>query len=111
MKGRTKMDYTKAKDYTTMAQQMTNTYKRTIDNSINAMSMIQESTEKMVSLSLEQSPWFPEEGKKFVNAWMTAYKKGYDDLKVAADEQYKKLEAFVNLQKRTDGTEKTYKAS
>ena len=88
------MDY--PKDYTKMAQQMTGVYKTTMDNSINAMTLIQENTEKMVSLSLEQSPWFPEEGKKFVNAWMKAYKKGYDDLKVAADEQYKKLEAFVS---------------
>jgi hypothetical protein len=105
------MDYTKAKDYTTMAQQMTGVYKRTIDNSINAMTMIQESTEKMVNLSLEQSPWFPEEGKKFVNAWMKAYKKGYDDLKVAADEQYKKLEAFVNRQKTTDSAQKAEKVN
>ncbi|MGD0277469.1 MAG: hypothetical protein ABSB79_15725 [Syntrophales bacterium] len=78
-------------DYTTMAQQMTSFYKSAIDNSVNAMTIIQESTEKMVNLSLEQSPWFPEEGKKIVNSWMKAYKKGYDDLKVAADEQYKKL--------------------
>jgi hypothetical protein len=104
------MDFTKAKDYTTMAQQMTGVYKKTIDNSINAMSMIQESTEKMVSLSLEQSPWFPAEGKKFIYAWLKAYKKGYDDFKVAADEQYKKLEAVVNLQKRSDFSEKTEKA-
>lgn len=103
------MDYTKAKDYTTMARQMTGVYKRTIDNSINAMTMIQESTEKMISLSLEKTPWFPEESKKFVNGWMKAYKKGYDDLKVAADEQYKKIEAFVNLQEKTDSAEKAEK--
>jgi len=98
-------------DYTTMAKQMTGFYKSTIDNSINAMTVIQENTERMVSHSLEQSPWFPEEGKKFVNAWMKAYKKGYDDLKVAADEQYKKVEAFVNLQKKSDSAEKTEKVN
>jgi hypothetical protein len=93
------MDY--SKDYTKMAQQMAGFYKSTIDNSINAMTMIVENAEKMVSLSLEQSPWFPEEGKKFVNAWMKAYKKGYDDFKVAGDGQYKKLEAFLNQQKKS----------
>ena len=90
-----------AKDYSKMAQQLTGFYKNSIDNSISAMTMIQASTEKMVNLSLEQSPWFPEEGKKLINDWMKAYKKGYDDLKVAADEQYKKLEGFVNLQKHS----------
>jgi len=105
------MEYTKVKDYTAMAQQMTGVYKSTVDNSINAMAMIQESTEKMVSLSLEQSPWFPEEGKKYVNAWIKAYKKGYDDFRVAANEQYKKLEVFVNLQKKADSVGKTEKAN
>lgn len=93
------MDYTK--NYEKMAQQMTSIYKSTIDNSLNAMTMIQENTEKMVNFSLEQSPWFPEEGKKFLGSWMKAYKKGYDDLKVAADEQYMKLETFINMQKKS----------
>ena len=38
------MDYTKAKNYTAMAQQMTGIYKSTVDNIFNAMAMIQEST-------------------------------------------------------------------
>ena len=42
---------------------------------------------------------------------MKAYKKGYDDLKVAADEQYKKLEAFVNLQKTTESAQKADKVN
>ena len=88
------MDY--AKDYAKMIQQMTGFYKSAIDNSVNAMTMIKKNTEKLVGNSLEQSPWFSAEGKKFVNAWMNAYKKGYDDLKTAAAAQYKKLEAFVN---------------
>lgn len=93
-------------DYSTMGQQMTGFYKSTIDSSINAMTMIQENTQKMISFSLEQSPWFPEEGKKMVYASMKAYKKGYDDFMVAADEQCKKLEAFANLHQRDDSAEK-----
>ena len=93
-------------DYTKMGHQMTGFYKSAIDNSINAMTMIQENAEKMISLSLEQSPWVPEESKKIVCASMKAYKKGYDDFKVAADEQCKKFEAFVNLQKRDNSAEK-----
>jgi polyhydroxyalkanoate synthesis regulator phasin len=92
------MEYTK--DYTAMAQQMSGAYKSAMDNGIHAMTMIQENAEKMIGLSLEKTPWFPEEGKKFVNAWMKACRKGSDDLKSAADEQYKKFEAFVNPQKK-----------
>jgi soluble cytochrome b562 len=90
-----------------MGQQMTGFYKSAMNESMNAMTMIQSNTEKMITLSLEQSPWFPEEGKKMVYASMKAYKKGYDDFMVAADEQCKKMEAFVNLQKRDASAEKT----
>ena len=92
------MDY--GKDYKKMAQQMTSVYRAALDNSLNAMNMIQENTEKVVKLSLEQSPWLPEEGKKLVNSWMTAYKKGYDDFKLAADEQCRKMEALISLQSK-----------
>jgi polyhydroxyalkanoate synthesis regulator phasin len=95
------MDYTDYPDYTTMVQQMTGFYKSAIDNSVNAMTMIQEGTEKIVNFYVEQSPWFPEEGRKIIDAWMKAYKKGHNDLKVAADEQYEKVEAVVNLQKKS----------
>jgi len=105
------MDYTKGKDYTTMIQQMTGAYKSTMDNSIDAMTVIQANTEKMVRVSLDQSPWFPEEAKKFVNDWLKTYKKGYDDLKEVADVQYRNLEAFVNLQQKADPSEKPKKAS
>ena len=90
------MDY--VKDYKKMAQQMTSVYRAAMDNSINALNMVQENTEKVVKLSLDQSPWLPEEGTKLVNSWMTTYKKGYDDFKVAADEQYRKMEALISLQ-------------
>jgi len=40
---------------------------------------------------------------------MKAYKKGYDDLKVAAEEQSEKLETFVNQQEKADSTEKAEK--
>lgn len=90
-----------AKDYTKMALQMTTIYKSSMDQSINAMNMIREGTQRMINHSLDQSPWIPEEGRNFVKSWLTSYNKGYDDLRVAADEQYKKLEAFVDVQKNS----------
>ena len=48
------MDY--VKDYKKMAQQMTSVYRAAMDNSINALNMVQENTEKVVKLSLDQSP-------------------------------------------------------
>jgi len=92
------MDYTK--NYAALAQQMSGAYKSAMESGFQTMTMLQENTEKIVGLSLEKSPWVPEESKKFVADWMAACKKGSADLKTAADEHYRKLEAYVNPQKK-----------
>ncbi len=38
---------------------------------------------------LDKAVWFPEEGKRTINEWITSYKKSRDDFKAAADESYK----------------------
>jgi len=91
------MDYTK--EYASMAKQMSGAYKTAMDNSFQTMAMIQESTEKLISQSLDKSPWVPEESKKFVNDWINACKKGAVDFKAAADEHYKKFAAFAEPKK------------
>jgi len=45
---------------------------------------------------MEQMVFFPEEGKKLVNEWIKTYKKGREDFKAAADENFKKVEAFFS---------------
>ena len=52
-------------------------HKTTFDNTFNAMTVLQEQTEKMVNMFLEQAPWFSAEGKK-----------------AAVDDNYKKVEDF-----------------
>jgi hypothetical protein len=81
-------------EQTKITQQITSFYKATYDKSISAMDALQVQTEKMVNLSLERSPWLPEQSKNFVNTWTKNYKKGYDDFMTAADAQYKKFETM-----------------
>ena len=78
----------------TIAKQMIDFHKAAFDNSFSAMVMLQEQTEKMVNMSLEQATWLPEEGKKVINEWVTAYRKGREDYKNVVDENFKKIEAF-----------------
>ena len=81
-------------------RQMIEFYKTTFDNTSNAMMILQEQTEKMVGLFLEQSPWFPKEGKEAVNEWVKTYKRGRDAYKTSVDESYKKVkEYFANADK------------
>jgi len=87
-------------DQKQIAKQMIEFNKAAFDNTLTAMITMQDQTEKIVLRFLEKAPWFPEEGKKAINDWMNAYKKGREDLKNSAEESYKKAAAyFADLQK------------
>ena len=77
-----------------MLKQMLDFNKTAYDNSFSAMLTIQEQNAKMVNTFLEQATWMPEEGKKLIRDWVGAYKKGCEDFKKAADENYRKVDEF-----------------
>ena len=81
-------------DSAKIAKQMIDFQKTTFDNSFSTMVMLQEQTERMANTVLDQAPWMPLEGKKVVNDWVTAYKKGREDFKKVVDENFKMVEAF-----------------
>jgi hypothetical protein len=69
-------------------------YKSTFENTYNAMTMLQEQSQKMLEMYLDQTQGFPEEGKRAVQDWIKSYKKGSQDFKAAVDESFKKVEDF-----------------
>ena len=81
-------------DQKQIAKQMIQFNKTAFDNSFNAMTMVYEQNEKMVDTYLQQATWMPEEGRKAIENWMQSYKKGCEDFKKLADENYQKVEAF-----------------
>ena len=81
-------------EQTKVTRQMIEFYKTTFDNTFNAMMILQEQTEKMVGLFLEQSPWFPKDGKETVSEWVKTYKRGRDTYKTNVDESYKKVRDY-----------------
>ncbi|MCX5856488.1 MAG: hypothetical protein NTZ57_00990 [Deltaproteobacteria bacterium] len=95
-------------DQAKMTKQMVEFHKTTFDNTFNAMTILQEQTEKMVGLFLEQAPWFPKEGKAAVGEWLKTYKRGRDGYKTSVNESYKKVEEyFLNADKAEKTAEKT----
>jgi len=87
-------------DQNQIFKQMIDFNKAAFDNSFKAMVMVQEQTEKMVSTILDQATWLPEDGKKAINDWTKAYKKGADDFKKAVDDNFKKVEDFFASSKK-----------
>lgn len=78
-----------------MLKQMVQFNKTAFDNGFSAMKIAQEQGEKMLAAFIEQSSWIPEEGKKAISDWVAANKKGFDDFRTAMDENYKKIEEFI----------------
>ena len=87
-------------DQNQIFKQMIDFQKATFDNSFKAMVMVQEQTEKVVSTILDQATWLPEEGKKAINEWANACKKGAEDFKKAVDDNFKKVEDFFASSKK-----------
>jgi len=85
-----------------IVRQMIGFYKTTFDSSFNAMMILQEQTEKMVRVLLNQAAWFPEEGKTAVEEWLATYKTGRDEFKSTIDESYKKVESYFKIYKSED---------
>ncbi len=77
-----------------IAKQTIEFYKTTFDNTFNALMMLQEQTQRMLKLQLEQTSGFPEEGKKAINEWVSNYKKGCEEFKSAVDESFKRVESY-----------------
>lgn len=78
-----------------IARQMIQFNKTTFDKTLDAITVLQEQTEKLIATYLEQTPMIPAEGKKAIADWMKAYKKGREEFKTAADENYRKVEKFL----------------
>ena len=77
-----------------IAKEMIDFNKKAFDNSFKSMSVLQDQTEKMVSAMMEQTTFFPAEGKKSVTDWIKTYKKGREEFKASADENFKKVEVY-----------------
>jgi sugar-specific transcriptional regulator TrmB len=73
--------------------------KTTFDNSFNALAKLQEQGETMLSSSLKQAEWLPEEGKKVITEWIEAYKKARTEFKSTVDGNFKKVQEFFDSTK------------
>ncbi|MBN1548774.1 MAG: hypothetical protein JW902_19140 [Syntrophaceae bacterium] len=87
-------------DHGKMIKQALSVYKAAFDSTFASITAVQDQTEKMMNLYLDNATWMPDEGKKAIIEWGKTYKKGRDDYKVTVDESYKKVEEFfANMDK------------
>jgi len=65
------------------------------DQVFNAVAAVQDQAEGLINLWVEQSPWFPTEGKDAIRKWENPYRKSRETLKAAVDEGYKRAESML----------------
>jgi hypothetical protein len=77
-------------------KQMIDYHKATFETYYNSVQMLQEQTTKALDDMLKQSPWIPAQTKSFINEWISVYKKVTADFKESVDQNYAKMEEFLN---------------
>ena len=93
-------------DSSKIAKPMIDFQKTTFDNTFNAMVLLQEQAEAMANTVLDQATWMPEEGRKAINDWVKAYKKGREDFKKIVDENFNTVENFFSALDKDQKTQK-----
>ncbi|MCP4118275.1 MAG: hypothetical protein GY737_23330 [Desulfobacteraceae bacterium] len=82
---------------TKLAKQVVGFQKSFFDNSYNAMCIVQDQTETMVSSFLTQLPWVTAEGKKAMDSGMEFSKKTRGEFKKTIDDGYKNFDTLFDL--------------
>lgn len=79
-----------------ITKQIISYQKAAFDSSFSAMVMLQEQTTQAVDNMLKQSPWIPVQSRTAISEWSNMCKKGTQDFKEAADQNYAKLAEMVS---------------
>jgi ubiquinone biosynthesis protein Coq4 len=67
-----------------------------LENAFTAMTLLQEQTERMLNLSLDQATLLPKEGKKVFTEWVKVWAKGNEILKKSVDDSFHRMEGFLS---------------
>jgi len=78
-----------------IAKQMIDFQKTTFDNAFSAGVMLQNQAEQVLSKTIEQNAWLPEEGKRAVDQWLQTLKASRKDFKDIVDDSFKNVSEFL----------------
>jgi len=90
-------------DQKKLFRQMLEFNKTAFDNNFKAMSLFQSQSEQYILRFLNQANWIPEENKKMTTEWLSTYRNSYENFKVCADENYRKImDSFAGPQAQAE---------
>ncbi len=83
-----------------VAKQVMDFQKAAFDNTFNAISMLQDQTEKTFTTFMETGLWpVPQEGKKVITEWVQTLKKGREEFKKVMDDGFSRVENYFTQEK------------
>ena len=77
-------------------KQMMQMNKMAFDNNYMMMMSTYEQNKLMLNTFLNQDTGMPAEGRKAIEEWLQAYRKGCEELKKMADEGYAMVEKYMS---------------
>jgi hypothetical protein len=83
-----------AMDQKQIFKQMLQYNKSVLETTFSSMGMLQDQMESTTKMFLDQAAWLPGEGRKVIEEWVNACRKGRENFKNAVDESFKKVETF-----------------
>jgi hypothetical protein len=83
-----------------IAKQFIDFQKTSFENTFIAIAMMQDQAEKATKMFMETSTCaVPDEGKKMMNEWAQAFRKGREEFKKALDDSFRRMEGFFSGEK------------
>jgi polyhydroxyalkanoate synthesis regulator phasin len=83
-------------DQKELARQMIQHNRILFESTFNSLVLLQDQMEKAMDVFLKKAAWFPDEGKKVTEEYAKSYKKAREAFKLSVDENFKKLEEFLD---------------
>ncbi|MDD3581402.1 MAG: hypothetical protein PHW74_10315 [Desulfobacca sp.] len=82
-------------DQKQIVKQLVNFQKTTFDQTFNALTMLQEQTERVTELFWDNTLRLPQESRKAMTDWLKPFKQGCEDYKKLVDTGFKNVEALL----------------
>jgi hypothetical protein len=72
--------------------------KSVFDNAFKKITSVEVQSEKMITSLIDKAAWLPDDGKKVIFDWISAYRNGRNDFKATTDDKYEKVANYFMKQ-------------
>ena len=98
-------------EYERLSKQIIEFQKLTFTNCFDAVVLLQDQATSVMSRTVQQNTWLPEEGQRMIQSWVDACRQERDRFKTFVDDGFSKIEMCFSVEKPVRKPAKKAKAS